>query len=68
MAPYVASKHGVLGLTKVASADLAPHGIRVNAVSPGVIDTPFHEMFSTAEMMRTFVAAIPMGRVGTAAE
>jgi 3-oxoacyl-[acyl-carrier protein] reductase len=33
-----------------------------------VIDTPFHEVFSTPEMMRNFVAAIPMGRVGTAAE
>jgi NAD(P)-dependent dehydrogenase (short-subunit alcohol dehydrogenase family) len=39
MAPYVASKHGVLGLTKVASADVAPMGIRVNAVCPGPVET-----------------------------
>ncbi len=39
MAPYVASKHGVLGLTKVASADVAALGIRVNAVCPGPVET-----------------------------
>jgi 3-oxoacyl-[acyl-carrier protein] reductase len=40
----------------------------VNAISPGVIDTPFHEVFSTPEMMSNFVSMIPLGRVGTAAE
>jgi NAD(P)-dependent dehydrogenase (short-subunit alcohol dehydrogenase family) len=39
MAAYVASKHGVLGLTKVASADVAARGIRVNAVCPGPVET-----------------------------
>jgi NAD(P)-dependent dehydrogenase (short-subunit alcohol dehydrogenase family) len=39
MAPYVASKHAVLGLTKVASADVARFGIRVNAVCPGPVET-----------------------------
>lgn len=41
-AAYVASKHGLVGLTTSASAELAPQGVRVNAVCPGVIDTPMH--------------------------
>jgi NAD(P)-dependent dehydrogenase (short-subunit alcohol dehydrogenase family) len=39
---YVASKHGLIGLTSSVSAELAPHGIRVNLVCPGIIDTPMH--------------------------
>ncbi|MBI4468984.1 MAG: glucose 1-dehydrogenase [Acidobacteria bacterium] len=39
---YVASKHGLIGLTTSVSAELAPRGIRVNLVCPGVIDTPMH--------------------------
>ena len=40
---YVASKHGLVGLTTSASAELAPQGIRVNIVCPGIIDTPMHQ-------------------------
>jgi NAD(P)-dependent dehydrogenase (short-subunit alcohol dehydrogenase family) len=39
---YVASKHGLIGLTTSVSAELASRGIRVNAVCPGIIDTPMH--------------------------
>jgi len=65
---YATAKGGLITLTKALAKEFAPHGIRVNAVSPGVIDTPFHEVFSTPEMMANFVKAIPMGRVGTSQE
>ena len=65
---YAAAKGGLIAFSKNMAKELAPHGIRVNAVSPGVIDTPFHEQFSTPEMMKSFVAMIPMGRVGTSGE
>jgi 3-oxoacyl-[acyl-carrier protein] reductase len=63
--PYAAAKGGLMTFTKSLAKELAPYGIRVNCVSPGVIDTPFHETFSTPEMMNNFVKAIPLGRIGT---
>jgi 3-oxoacyl-[acyl-carrier protein] reductase len=66
--PYATAKGGMIAFTKAMAKELAPQGVRVNAVSPGVIDTPFHETFSTPEMMRNFVAQIPLGRVGTSME
>jgi 3-oxoacyl-[acyl-carrier protein] reductase len=65
---YASAKGGLIAFTKSLARELAPHGVRVNAVSPGVIDTPFHETFSTPDMMKGFVAAIPLGRVGKPAE
>ena len=65
---YATAKAGLTSFTKSLAKEMAPHGVRVNAVSPGVIDTPFHEMFSTPEMIAGFVKTIPLGRVGTAEE
>jgi 3-oxoacyl-[acyl-carrier protein] reductase len=65
---YASSKAALTSFTKGLAKELAPQGIRVNAVSPGVIDTSFHEVFSTPEMIQNFVKMIPLGRVGTAQE
>jgi 3-oxoacyl-[acyl-carrier protein] reductase len=61
---YSAAKGGMITMTKGFAKELAPHGVRVNAVSPGVIETPYHEQFSTPEAMKGFVSTIPLGRVG----
>ena len=68
VAAYSISKAAVGMTTRIAALDGGPLGVRVNAVSPGVIDTRFHEVFSTPEMMRNFVSTIPLGRIGTPME
>lgn len=65
---YAAAKGAMTTMTKGLAKEFAAQGIRVNGVSPGVIDTPFHETFSTPEAMANFKNMIPMGRVGTSEE
>ena len=67
-AVYASAKAGVMCLTKGLAKELSTYGIRVNGVAPGVIDTPFHERMSTPELLKQFVAGIPLGRLGTAEE
>ena len=61
---YSASKAAVLGFTKALAKELGWSKVRVNSVSPGVIDTPMNSHF-TAEEMSLLRDEIPMGRIGT---
>lgn len=65
---YSTAKGGLITFTKGLAKELAPFGVRVNAISPGVIDTRYHEQFSSPEMMKTYAGMIPLGRVGTPSE
>jgi NAD(P)-dependent dehydrogenase (short-subunit alcohol dehydrogenase family) len=62
---YIASKHGVLGLTKTAALEYAKAGIRINAVCPAVIETPMAERaFADPEIEKRVLAQHPIGRFG----
>jgi 2,5-dichloro-2,5-cyclohexadiene-1,4-diol dehydrogenase 1 len=63
---YVASKHGIVGLTRSASADFAGRGVRVNAILPGVIETPISKTAFELDpiLARARIDAHPIGRFG----
>ncbi|MCP3710827.1 glucose 1-dehydrogenase [Paraburkholderia sp. CNPSo 3274] len=67
---YIASKHAVVGMTKTASIEWFRKGIRVNALCPGLIETPFHHrgIWPSAEVQQQFAAGTPAGRWGSAQE
>ena len=69
MAPYSAAKHAVIGATKSAAVETAASGIRVNALCPGLIDTPmFRNKASDGADYSGVSRKVPMGRFGTASE
>lgn len=65
-AAYVAAKHGVVGLTRAAALDYASQNIRINAVCPGIIDTPMMDRVSggTPEGRQQVISQEPIGRMG----
>lgn len=62
---YAAAKAAVAAMTKGMAKELAPLGIRVNAVSPGTVDNHFHETFSNRQILDGVIAMTPAGRLGT---
>jgi 3-oxoacyl-[acyl-carrier protein] reductase len=65
---YAGAKGFVSTVTRGWAKEVVGDGIRVNAVSPGVITTPFHDRYSTAEQLKAMQAMVPMNRLGSAEE
>ncbi len=63
---YTTSKHGVLGFTRALAAELGKDGVRVNAIGPGLIETPLNETVraSNPELVKVFIDHTPLGRAG----
>jgi NAD(P)-dependent dehydrogenase (short-subunit alcohol dehydrogenase family) len=63
MAPYVAAKHGVIGLSKAGALDYARHNIRINAIAPGFVQSPMTQRWiDDPEFMKVLMANSPIGR------
>jgi NAD(P)-dependent dehydrogenase (short-subunit alcohol dehydrogenase family) len=65
---YGASKGGVITMTQVMAVELARHGIRVNAIAPGPIETPLVREVHTDKVRADWLAKVPQGRYGTPSE
>ena len=67
-AHYTASKAGLIGLTRAAAKELAPIGITVNAICPGLIDTQMARETTTPEELQRFLDSFPIQRLGSPEE
>ncbi len=65
---YTAAKHGVVGLTRVAAREYAAHGVRVNAICPGTVDTPMFRHSMSPELIDRLTSTNPTGRLAEASE
>jgi len=65
---YASSKAGLVGLTRAMALELAPHGIRVNAIAPGLVDTAQPRYGNTEEEIAAMARATPLGRIGQPAD
>jgi 3-oxoacyl-[acyl-carrier protein] reductase len=65
---YGSSKAFVSNVTRGMAKEWISFGIRVNAVAPGVITTPFHERYSTKDQLEAMLATVPQGRLGVATD
>ncbi len=67
---YIGTKHAVVGMTKTASIEWFKQGVRVNALCPGLIETPFHHrgIWPSVDAQQAFAASTPASRFGTAEE
>jgi NAD(P)-dependent dehydrogenase (short-subunit alcohol dehydrogenase family) len=63
---YTTSKHGVLGFTRALAAELGKDGVRVNAIGPGLIETPLNAgvRANNPELVKVFIDHTPLGRAG----
>ena len=63
---YTTSKHGVLGFTRALAAELGKHGVRVNAIGPGLIETPLNASVraNNPDLVKIFLDHTPLGRAG----
>lgn len=65
---YSVSKGALITMTQSMGRELIPFGIRVNAIAPGIIDTPFHDKFTPPDVMQQLMSRVPIGRPGTSEE